>query len=372
MTELFPAITVQTCEQSAGSEPVHPLVPQRGEPPTQFLVQDPFGLRKAIVPVFWAGVDGTLTGQGTAFTVDPFGTFITADHVVADARRTTQPIRQHDNIRGAAEIWRFEMPTNESLVVFLGIGLIYGTVRGPPQAMSRIVEIWTPVSQGDNPMAALQGRPEGRPFDLALIRAKPWPPPGDWIRNLPFRPKARRLQRGDLVVAVGYPQIDTWRAHADEIYTIVKEGMFAGYGRVTRLYPRGRDNSNPTPVFEVEANWPPGMSGSPVFNLEGEVIGLVSRGLAPERDQPIGHAWATWFEAFPRFPEWAPTLDPMNPCWRQCWATLRREPWHLAGVSSTQQIADQLAARRGRGYEALQGAWRLGTNEFVTGARVTP
>jgi serine protease Do len=237
MTAPFPAIAVQTCEQSVGREPVHLLVPQRGEPATQFLVQDPFGLRKAIVPVFWAGADGMLIGQGTAFAVDPFGTFITADHVIADARRTARPIHHQNDVRGAAEAWRFEMPAGEGLVVLLGIGLIYGTVRGPPGAVPRIVETWTPASQGDDPMAALQGRPEGKPLDFALIKAAPWPSQRDWIRNLPFRARPRGPRLGDTVVAVGYPQIDTWRADADEIRTTVKEGMFAGYGELHAFIP---------------------------------------------------------------------------------------------------------------------------------------
>jgi serine protease Do len=205
----FPGIAVQTCEQSAGREPVYPLAPSSGQSARQFIVRDPFGLRKAVVPVFWAGADGLLTGYGTAFAVDPFGTFITADHVIGDVRRTARPVRHRDEFRGESQAWRFEMPVGEGFVVLLGIGLIYGTVRGPPGAMPRIVETWTPVSQGDDPMAALQGRPDGKPFDLALVRVAPWPPQKDWIRNLPFRTRPPGPRPGDRVVAVGYPQIDT-------------------------------------------------------------------------------------------------------------------------------------------------------------------
>jgi serine protease Do len=75
--------------------------------------------------------------------------------------------------------------------------------------------------------------------------------------------------------------------------------MFAAYGRVTDLYPCGRDHSNPTPVFEVEADWPSGMSGGPVFDAKGEVIGLVSRGLSAGNKELMGHAWAIWFEKLP-------------------------------------------------------------------------
>jgi serine protease Do len=369
MTDSFPAITIQTCEQNAGGEPSHPLVPRHGEAAKQFPVQDPFGLRKAVVPVFWVERDGMLTGYGTAFAVDPFGTFITADHVVANARLGARPILQRDGIRGTDRTWRFEMPIGEGLIVFLGVGLIYGTVKGPPGAMPRIVGTWTPACEGDDPMAVLQGRPGGKPLDLALISVAPWPPQGDWLRNLPFKARPRGPGVGDIVIAVGYPQIHTWHAYANEMFTTVREGMFAGYGRVTRLHPRGRDYANPTPVFEVEADWPCGMSGGPVFNTEGEVIGLVSRGLSPSDDQPVGHAWATWFEALPQLPRWAPTLDPENPRWRRCWAVMRREPWHLSRISPKREDAEKLVAQIGDGYEVIQGSWRLGTGEFVSASR---
>ena len=53
-----------------------------------------------------------------------------------------------------------------------------------------------------------------------------------------------------------------------------------------RLFPAGRDAVNKTPVFEVEANWPSGMSGGLIFNEAGNVIGVVSRSLAPDDEAP--------------------------------------------------------------------------------------
>ena len=143
--------------------------------------------------------------------------------------------------------------------------------------------------------------------------------------------------------------------------------MFAGYGRVTGLHPHGRDRSHPTPVFEVAADWPSGMSGGPVFNMAGEVIGLVSRGLAPEEGEELGTAWATWFEALPLMTSWAPTLDPTNSGSRMAWAARRLSPWSLAGVVPAQSEAVALAGKAGPGFEVVHGSWAIGTDDFISG-----
>jgi serine protease Do len=75
-------ITVATCEDRNLNERLHPLVPEGDEGPALFRVQDPFGLRKAVVPIFQADSTDILTGMGTAFSLDPWGSFLSADHVI--------------------------------------------------------------------------------------------------------------------------------------------------------------------------------------------------------------------------------------------------------------------------------------------------
>jgi serine protease Do len=60
-------ISVQTCEDRARAEACLPLEPEEGEHPLLFDLHDPFGVRKAIVPLFWMKSDGDLVGLATAF-----------------------------------------------------------------------------------------------------------------------------------------------------------------------------------------------------------------------------------------------------------------------------------------------------------------
>lgn len=357
MNGTFQAIVVQTCESIASKQRIRPMVPDHDERPTLFSMHDPFGVRKAIVPVFWVDSSGDLQGLGTAFAIDPWGGFLTADHVIAEAR-----IRGKTQYDGVGD-FRVQMPSNGSLVTVLGHGLVFGTVGLPEEAIAYFKRIWSPVLRGKDPLLALQGRPDFHPIDLALLQTDP--PEPSYVENLRLRSRPRGPRPGDTVVAIGYPQIDAFRGDQDDARTTIREGMKVAYGLVTNLYPNGRDTSLPTPVFEVEANWPSGMSGGPVFNVEGEVIGLVSRSIAPEARSGVGVGWATWLEALSELPTWAPTLDPDNTEWRRGWAVLRHEPWHLAAMFGTEEAARAAAASLGRDYSVRLGAWRIGSDDFI-------
>jgi hypothetical protein len=52
---------------------------------SDFLIQDPFGLRRAITPVFVRDLhDGMFEGCGTSFYVTPFGRQLSAMHITTD------------------------------------------------------------------------------------------------------------------------------------------------------------------------------------------------------------------------------------------------------------------------------------------------
>ena len=89
--------------------------PRFNHPETDFLIQDPFGLRKAVTPVFaFDMADGMLSdprhgmsiGLGTSFYVTPFGHQLTAMHVTTDFRSNPDPKRNSLNrmVRGLASI----------------------------------------------------------------------------------------------------------------------------------------------------------------------------------------------------------------------------------------------------------------------------
>jgi serine protease Do len=355
----FPAITVETCENRASGKQSTPLMPRNGEHETLFSLDDPFGLRKAVVPLFRMEANGDLKGLGTAFAIDPWGGFATADHVVAEAR-VEGKAQQTEN-----GDFRFEMPKDVGLVAVLGFGIVFGTVGLPAEAVVHVRQAWSPVLPGKDPLAALQRRPDYQPIDLALMNT--CIPAYDYVQNLRLKSRPPEPRPGDIVVAIGFPKIATFRGNQAQARTRIEEGMKAGYGRVTRLYPGGRDLSNPTPVFEVEANWPCGMSGGPVFNSDGEVIGVVSRGIEPDSEDGVGLAWATCLQALSDLPRWAPTLDPSNVEWRRGWGILRDEPWKLAGVFRTEEEAMASIGRGGADYVIRAGSWRIGSDDFMSG-----
>lgn len=336
-----------------------PLLPrEEGRPFQPFRLDDPFGIRKAVVPLFWVDSDGNLEGQGTAFAIDSWGHFATADHVIAATRHKGRVARQ-------SSAWHVSMPTDEGLAAILDVGLAFGTVPLPPDAISPVVAAWSPCFEGNDPLAALDGRMNVRPIDFALLTVKTRL--RGMVTTLPMVSRPQGPRPGDVVAAIGFPEINTFQGDAEAASTIIEEGMFAAYGRVTALHGSGRDMSNPTPVFEVKTNWPPGMSGGPVFNARGEVIGIVSRSILPDVEGELGLGWATWLEPMSELPAWVPTLDTTNPCMRRGWAVLRNNPRHLASVEPTQAEAERtLATIVEPGYVVERGVWRLGTEDFIS------
>lgn len=349
-------ITVQTCEDHNQGNRSHPLVPHEGEPPTLFRVDDPFGLRKAIVPIFHADDTDILTGMGTAFALDPWGNFLSADHV-------TDFLRQ-----GADEqSGEIAIPGGAHALALLGMGVIFGEVGIPREALIQMVGTRTPMIPVDDPMN-FTGRQTTRPYDVTFLSTAS-APYERMLRNLPIRRHPTSPRVGDLVVAMGYPQIELARGPAPNLPTSITEGMFAAYGVVSDLHPRGRDRASPTPVFEVEANWPSGMSGGPVFNAAGEVIGLVSRSLAPADGAPLGTAWATWLAASipptePTSVSWPESIDSGDLYFRSAWAAVRLDPWSLEGFPTTEQEASALARNLSDGFRHRLVSQRLGTGTY--------
>jgi S1-C subfamily serine protease len=64
----------------------------------------------------------------------------------------------------------------------------------------------------------------------------------------------------------------------------------------------------PWPRFRVSAEWPSGMSGGPVLNAKGNVIGVISRGWTGEADSTATH-FAGWDVSRRTFA----TIDPFAP-----------------------------------------------------------
>ena len=65
--------------------------------------------------------------------------------------------------------------------------------------------------------------------------------------------------------------------------------LYQSTGEVIDVTPADPSSTMPWPRFRVSAEWPSGMSGGPVVNGDGIVVGLISRGWTGEADSTATH-----------------------------------------------------------------------------------
>ncbi|MDG9842460.1 MULTISPECIES: serine protease [unclassified Stenotrophomonas] len=327
---------------------------------TLFPIDDPFGLRRAVVPVFQRDVDGSIRGAGTAFHVDGWGRLLTADHVV-DCVRARHLRQIKPDARISADITKSPHST-----VLLGYGVAFGTVGIPEPCWAPIQRVDAIVAQKRaNPLSELQGDAGFQVgpdiAGVSILLDADAPSFHTVAVNFGYRPNV-----GEMVFAVGYPELHFEAMSGDEIARYLREGMFGVYGTVTDLFPDGRGAAHPSPVFEVEADWPSGMSGGPVFNRFGEVIGIVSSSWEPSDGAP-GLGYATCLAMVPEAPQLAPTLDDTNPGRRWGFCVYNSETFQLADVASSQGHAEALLAQLPPGHLVRWGSHLMGGYDFMTG-----
>lgn len=341
----FEPFSISTCE--AISKPVpaqRSYLPEKDGPFSPFEIHDPFGLRNAIVPVFRQHTDGRMYGMGTAFQVDGFGSFLSAYHVV-------------DYV---------EKPLAGRPILFLSMdAVVFGTVRVPDDCMVPVEKVTAPMTEKEDPMATLRGASSRQPaVDVALLKpatigAGARPP-----QTLPVRVTGSLSKIGDIVLAVGFPQLDLSEVDQEEQAALITEGMYGAYGRIVAIHAEGVSRSNPTPVFEIESDWPGGMSGGPVFNRAGEVIGIVSRSLRAESGQH-GIGYAVHLGLAPVIEQLVPSLDIFNPGWRRCWGLFSKNDPASASFHPTQAAAQEAATMLTGPTKVQSVSNRIGTTDFM-------
>lgn len=343
-------ITVTTCEDLVKGNEGYLLKPSNNESLDLFTVFDPFGIRKAIVPVLLMDENEIMTGMGTAFHIDGLGTFLTADHVVHSA--------EPDLFDPETEL---RTSTEFAPVLILGVGLVYGTVGLPPEAAAKVEVVSTATYEKDDPFAFLGSKKSYEAIDLAILQVRDLIPE-EMNKTLPLRISNQAPKVNEIVVAIGYPELGC--KPVDEAYQryLLSEGMKAAYGRIIEIHPSGRGSK--TPVIEVEANWPSGMSGGPVFNTNGEVIGIVSRSLSPFENQ-VGNGSAVSFECLPLLSNWIKSIDPINPGWRKGWMVSRDQTFNSMSFFRTPEEASNVAEKLGTEYRVTYCANKIGSNEFI-------
>lgn len=354
---------VQTCEARFRAGPQIPFAPSNPTRQIPFETRDPFGLRKAVLPIFKRTPEGHLVGIGTATHVDGWGGFITAEHVL-DFLRTSLP---QGGLTGQCS-HDLDPTTQCHAVVLLGVGLVFGQMAVPNWAFAPVTNALAVSREVDDPLIALQGRQRFEiAIDIAGFQAaiSPVADGERYPQVLPLQLDGWEPTVGEQVLAFGYPELQPSAIVTESsLQQLIEDGLFAAYGTVTRVFRQGRDLANPTPVFEVEAYWPSGMSGGPVVNEAGNIIGVVSRSLAPDGELPgIGYAACLpWIGGVRSL---APRVDPLNPGFRIGYGIFSEGQQFLASVWPNSQLAMQQAARLAANYAVRACSHRIGTDEYI-------
>jgi hypothetical protein len=106
------------------------------------------------------------------------------------------------------------------------------------------------------------------------------------------------IAEGDRVLTVGYPSVNSWRQNSGATLVSYQEEMRGSIGRVLRVDRTWDQDRKIWPTITVGADWKADMSGGFVFNENGEVVGIVSRGVN-SGDESRPSISALWLEALP-------------------------------------------------------------------------
>jgi serine protease Do len=321
-----------------------PINPSLEDNPSWFLVQDPFGIRHPIISLLVIdNRTGRASGLGTAFRIDPFGQYLTAQHVLED--------------------WLLPPRPSASVVGLLNPGLGYGTfaIQNGLIAISSAKTFRT--QPNDRVQDQLLGQDSTRmTLDCMMLTFSEENPRLHTVRDfLPLRLSGNWPKVGDQVMALGFPELGCLQ-NRDIDDDILTERMYASVGRVREVLPHGREH-RPWPTFAVDEHWPRGMSGGPVFNLDGEVIGLVSSSDEPGSDN--AQSYAFWFAPIQSLQRDLAHVDSHNPGWVRGWAVVRNTPWHVAAMTNDKTRAEEICRTFGVGYAVRFGSLKAETDDFM-------
>lgn len=75
-------------------------------------------------------------------------------------------------------------------------------------------------------------------------------------------------------MAMGFADLDV-DAHNEGDLRPMTQDLYSSEAEIIQVEQADGTSSRPWPRFRVTADWPRGMSGGPVFNEAGNVVGLV-------------------------------------------------------------------------------------------------
>ena len=289
-----------------------------------FLCQDP-ALRAQIMPLFSFDPRTPATrphGHGTTFRIDPWGTCATAFHVIEDLLC----------VEDGAAVLRKDI----RLAALQLEGLIYGRVAMPTDS-------WRPFDSLAS-ICGIERRPLQDPLirnvtELAALRISRSAVPQGELPYLPIDMYRWRPRVGERVMALGFADLDVDH-NLEGGNRAIDQYMYGSEAEIVEVQPANGSSSRPWPVFRVEANWPGGMSGGPVFNQDGLAIGLVSTGMVG-----AGIGTVTYFSGWDFSKRSFNSLDTANPGWLRCWGGFNDRN-QLIGIAQTRYELDAVAHGR--------------------------
>lgn len=266
-----------------------------------FLVQDA-DLLARVLPLFSFNPDianARPIGHGSTFRIDPWSRCVTAFHVIEELFE----------LKGA---WLTLKP-DFCLSVLEHSGLRYGVVPIDENA-------WRPLA-GSHSIVLIEqpfigDARLGNATELAALRIRPPAAQESGTPYLPIDLRRWHPRKGERVLALGYAELDcdnNDKRNAGATRPI-SQSLYGSLGQITDIELADGKRSRPWPMIRIDANWPGGMSGGPVFNEAGHVIGVVSTGFHGE-----GGATATYFSGWDIPGKIFGSIDPDNPGRFRCW-----------------------------------------------------
>ena len=230
------------------------------------------GWRKCVFPLFAQG-NRFLGGCGTGFFIEGLDLGVTAEHLL-DIERESLPLANADNP------YKLDLKgLDYGLTAYLPHqNIAFGSPAIPPSLVQPVETFYFDLVEKDDPFIALKKqRSFKRQSDVLFLRF------GDSaeLPRIEWRPQISKNtpSAGDWVCAIGFPEIDLKSPkNLNRSVQLLDEGMVMSFARVIEVVS-GRGNYEKTSIGFVESDWPSGMSGGPVFDSSGELVGVVSREL---------------------------------------------------------------------------------------------
>lgn len=306
-----------------------PVEPQDGPVDERglFVVQDP-ELRARVLPLFRfdpRAASDRPEGHGTAFRIDLWSRCLTAWHVVEDlllpGPGDGMTLRLRDDMRLAA------LQIDQQG---------YGRLPIPDGS-------WFPIREAFS-LHRVEQKPFQQPvlrnlIELMVLRIRQRIH-GEGTPYLPLDLGRWRPAAGERVLALGYADLD--RPHGDEDQDRpFRQHLFGSMAQITHVEPAHPGRARPWPLIRVDADWPSGMSGGPVFNEEGHVVGLVSAGFQGE-----GGAAATYFSGWDMPERILGSIDRSNPGRFRCYGAFD-DAGELAHCGQDQGVVERYGAEHG-------------------------